>query len=340
MSRLRGAFGLTCRRCLARAAAPTAAAAGGAFLSHRAFADAPATAAGAASPWLGLPLAVAALAATLAAVAFWPTYAQKRPGAAWVARLQRGRLAGVGAAAAGALAAAAALTLPLAMVLAPALGAPPEAFAVHALAPLGDGVLDAGRPRLLLRCPTNAPVRELRLQPLVGVPNDGWRATAVRVLADGAELPPLPGEFADSRQAVRLSFPPRSVQQFELVFAGGDMPLLFDGDAAAAAAAATHPGLANAAMLGALALAPALVALAVAALVGSFAPLATTLAAAASAVFLLTVGGVGPFQLAVVAVLRGEWLGTAAVFRAGAASLAVGAAAMIAAMAVRAQDRR
>jgi hypothetical protein len=39
-------------------------------------------------------------------------------------------------------------------------------------------------------------------------------------------------------------------------------------------------------------------------------------------------------------VLRGEWLATAAVFRAAAASLAVGAAAMIAAMAVRAQDRR
>jgi hypothetical protein len=340
MSARRRAFGLTARRCALRALAPTLATAIAAVAWHRAWSADAAAAPGAASPWLGLPLAIAALATTLTAVVFWPTFAQKRPGRAVVERLQPGPLAGAGAAAAGALAATAALTLPLAAALAPALGAPATAFAVHALTPVGDGLLDGSQPRLALRCPTRAPVRELRLQPLVGMPTESWQATAVRVFADGVELPPLPSAFADSRQAVRLAFPPQPVREFELVHAGGGMPLAFDADAAAVAAATPHPALANALAVGLLALLPAFVALGLAALVGSVAPLATTLATAASAVFLLTVGGVGPFQPAVVAVLRGEWLATAAVFRAAAASLAVGAAAMIAAMAVRAQDRR
>ncbi|MFN9706916.1 MAG: hypothetical protein ACK595_19135, partial [Planctomycetota bacterium] len=138
----------------------------------------------------------------------------------------------------------------------------------------------------------------------------------------------------------RLVCPPHPRRAFARVQAGAGMPISFVAVAAAVAAATPHPALANALALGLLALLPAFVALGLAALVGSAAPLATPLATAASAVFLLTVGGVGPFQPAVVAVLRGEWLATAAVFRAAAASLAVGAAAMIAAMAVRAQDRR
>lgn len=337
----RGPVGLACRRCLDVAAAPTAVVAGAAAGWHAAWRpDAVVQSPGAGSAWLGTPIAVAVFTVTLAAIAFWPTFAEQRAGRAWVERLQRGPLAGVAGAVAGALAAVLALALPLALLLAPAFGAPAAAHAVHALTPAGDGVLDAARPRLLLHCPTDEPVGELRLQPLVGVPTDSWQATRVRAFADGVELPPLPHAFADNRQGVRVPFAPRRVRTFELAHDAGGLPLAFDASAAVAVGATPHGLFANAACLGLVALVPAFLGLALAALVGRVAPLATTMATGGAAVFLATIGGQGPFQPAVVAVLRGEWLATATHFRACMASLAVGAAAMILAMVLRGTARR
>lgn len=338
----RGPFGLTLRRCLAVATPATALGVAGALLLQRLWRDEAAVEAapGAASPLLALPLCAAAFAAVLAAVRFWPAFGRGRPGRDWIDRLQRGGLGGCGSALGGALLAYALLAAPVLLALPPWLGAPAQAFAVHPLQPAGSGLLAAAAPQLELRCSGTEAVRELRLRPLVGMPAGDWQGAVVRAFADGEPLPPLPAAFGDNRQPVRVAFPPRQVRAFTLVYESGTVPLGFDASAAEAIGIAPQPrwGNALAALLGTAA--PAFVALALGALVGQLARPATALASAAAALFLGTIGGQGPFLPAVLAVLRGEWLATAAVFRAGAPSLALGAAAMIAAMFLRAKVRR
>lgn len=338
----RGPFGLTLRRCL-RAAAPATAAALLAALALRRLQAGDAAVEptpGANSPWLALPLGAAAFATAFAAVRFWPAFGRNAAGAGWVDRLHRGRLGGCGAALAAALAVQALLTTPVALLLPDALGAPAQAFAAHALTPIGDGLLDRSHPRLALRCAADAPVGELRLRPLVGMPDDGWQGASLRVLADGEPLGALPTAIADTRQPARLTFAPRRVAVFTLVYESGGVPLGFDADAAVAIGAAPCPRWQNAVAAVALALAPAFLALALGALVGQVARRATALATAGAVLFLGTIGGQGPFLPALVGLLRGEWLWTAAVFQLGAPSLAVGCAAMIAAMFLRAKARR
>lgn len=338
----RGPFGLTLRRCLATSAPVTALGVAAALLLHARWHDDAAVEAapGAASPWLALPLCAAAFAVVVTAMRFWPAFGRGRAGRDWIDRLQRGRLGGCGSALAGALLAYALLALPVLLALPPWLGAPAEAFAAHALQPQGGGLLAAASPRLELRCPTGEPVRELRLRPLVGLPAGEWQGAVVRAYADGEALPPLPAAFGDNRQPVRLGFAPRPVRAFTLVYESGAVPLGFDAGAAEAIGSAPQPRWRNAVAALLLTAVPAFVALALGALVGQLGRPATALATAAAALFLGAIGGQGPFLPAVLGVLRGEWLATAAVFRAGAPSLALGAGAMIAAMFLRAKVRQ
>ena len=90
----RGPFALTCRRCLRVAAMPTVLAALFSLLLATLLRQDLASAGeapGAMATWLALPVFVAALTCACSALVFWPTFADRRPGADWVTRLQRER---------------------------------------------------------------------------------------------------------------------------------------------------------------------------------------------------------------------------------------------------------
>lgn len=330
----RGALGLCLRRCLRVAAFPTLLAALLSLTLHhwlRPQLGAEA-APGAASIWLALPLAAAASACALSAVRFWPTFAPGRPGRQWVDRLQRDRLGGRGGAVLGALLAQLALTLPLALGLAAAIGAPGAAHAHVGLQATGTAVLDPTRPRVTFAVPDDEPMRELVLRPLVGMPTGEWIGTSIDVLADGESLGVPTAAIVDSRQVLRVPFPPRAIRELTLVRHDGTVPLGFPAGTVQLLGANAHGRAANAAMLALVTLVPGFVALALGACCGLAAGLATVLAVVATALFLQFAGGLGGFEGAVLALLRGQWLSPAAVFPTCAPSLAVGCLAMIATM--------
>lgn len=334
---LRGPLGLSCRRCLTVVAPPTLVAALAAGLLHWLLPPqlgddrAPA----AASPWLALPMVVAAMGCAVVAAVFWPTFARARPGRDWVDRAQRGWTGGIGGAIAGALLAQFVLTLPLTTVLAALLGAPGAAHSHVALRASTLPVLDAQRPRLTFPVPTGEAVGEVWLRPLVGLPSGAWQGTTVDVFADGERLPALGGAFVDNRQLARVRFPGRTIRELTVVHTAGTLPLLFEEQSIGVVGDADHSNLANGALLALLALLPTFVALALAGCCGLAAGLATVLAVVASALFLQTLGGLGAFDAALLALLRGQWLAASAHFPRTAPSLALGCTAMIATMVLR-----
>jgi len=338
---VRGPLGLTCRRCLALAALPTLLTALASALLHRWLRPelggeaAPATA----SPWLALPMVVAAMTCAVAAVVFWPTFANGRPGRQWIDRAQRGRLGGVGAAIAGALLAQLVLTLPLTTWLADRLDAPRHARCHYELtAP--QPILDEQRPRLTFAVPTTEPIGEVWLRPLAGLPTGSWHGTTVEILADGEPLPALPAPIANNRQLARVQFPGRTIRELTIVRTGGSVPLAFVDDTAGLVGDATRSNRWNGAWLAVLALLPSAVAMALAACCGLAAGLPTVIGVVVSTVFLLTGGGLGIFDHGVLALLRGQWLAPSRVFPRCAASLAVGFFAMILTMLLRPRVRR
>lgn len=332
----RGPGGLCGRRALRTAAVPTLLAAllaGACFGPWRADlgeANAPA----AASPWLALPMLVAAASVVVTTILFWPAFGTRRPGSPWLDRVQRGRLGGLGAAIAGALLAQFVVTLPLATLLAPWLGAPATARADHALS-TDAPVLDASRPVVTFVVPTDEPLAGLWLRPLVGLPSGAWLGTTVAVYADGERLPELARPFADNRQLARLPLPGRVVREIRLQRVDGNVPLVFADGSAGLVGATAHAGAWNGVRFALLALLPTFVALALAAVCGLAAGLPTVLAVAISALFLATVGGLGIFDHALLSLFRGQWLASDAVFPRCAASLAVGCLAMIVTMLLR-----
>jgi hypothetical protein len=338
----RGALALCFRRCLRAAALPTALAAACGLVGWRVSApelggeNAPA----AASPWLALPLLVAAAACALAAATFWPTFALGRPGRSLVDRVQRGPLRGAGAAVAGALLAQLVLTLPVATVVGQLLGAPATVTATVPLAAPARPVLDAQRPELTFAVADPAPMRELWLRPLAGLPGGALHGTTVDVLADGERLQGPPVAFLDTRQLLRVAFAPRAIRELRLVHTGGTVPLWFPDGAATLVRAEGHGALANGLWLALATLLPAFVALALGCACGRVAALPTVLTVVAGALFVQTVGGLGPFDGALLARMRGAWLPAGPLFRDGAASLAVGALAMILAMLSRREVAR
>jgi hypothetical protein len=290
------------------------------------------TAPGAASPWLLLPLLVAATACTFAAALFWPTFALRRPGRAWVDRAQRGPLRGAGAAIAGALLAQCVLTVPLAIVLAPVLGAPAAAQLHVDLPPPAVPVIDAQHARLQFVVPTHEAIGELQLRPQVGLPSGAWIGTTLDVLVDGERLPAGTVPIADDRQLARVTFASRVVRELTLVHTGGTVPLVFTPGTASVVGSDAHATAANAAWLALLALAPSFVALALGVFCGRAAGTPTVVAVVLAALLVQLVAGVGPFGNALLALFRGQWLGAEVVFQRCAPSLAVGCVAMILAM--------
>ncbi len=295
---------------------------------------------GAASPWLVFPMVVASLTCAVTAAVFWPTFARGRPGQQWVERLQRGPLRGSGGAMAGALLAQWLLTVPLTTALALALGAPSSAVTHLQLQPEGQPVLAADRPPVSFTIRDPQPFTELRLRPLAGLPTSSLVPTIVEVFADGESLGTMPAPFAETRQLVRLPFSSRSMHRLELVHKAGTVPLVFVPGAVTLRAATAHWSLSNGLLAALLALLPSFVAMALASWCGLLAGLPTVIAVVASGLFVQTIVGLGPFEPTMLALMRGHWLATSAVFQPCAASLTVGSMAMILAMLLRRRVRR
>jgi hypothetical protein len=333
---LRRPLALTCRRCLAAATLPTLAAALAAVLLQQTLTTplpGLAAAPGAMTPWLHLPLLVAAFACAARAAAFWPLFAARRPGADQVARLQRGPWRGCGAAVAGALLAQLVLTLPLTLLFARWLGAPATATAHVALSPPPAPLLDAGRSRLEFAVGGRV-LGELQLRPFAAPPAGAWQATRVRVRLDGE---PAPDElvFEQTLQLARLALPARAVDTLALEFVAGTVPLLFPRGTVVAVEAHARAGSWNGVAAALTWLLPSFVALAFGLVCGTAAGLPTVLTAIGGLLCVQTIGGAGPADDAVLALLRGHWLGTVDTFSTWIPSLAAGSLAMIGGMLLR-----
>lgn len=303
----------------------------------------PTAASGAGTPWLQLPMFTAAAGCGLTALAFWPLFAARRPGADWARRLQRGPLQGCGAALAGALLAQLLLTLPLTTLLARGLGAPATAAVHHALPPVQpQPVLAPGQPRLDFVLPATAghDYAELHLRPLAAMPVAEFRSSRVEVYADGERLSASDPVWSQTGQFVRLPFAPRPIHRLELRLAEGTVPLFFPTGSVELVEARGRSAWANGALLALVALLPTFLALALACLGGTAAALPTLATLLVGCQWVLTVGGIGPFDSALQQVLRGRWLGSTAVFPQCIPSLVLGSVAMILAMLLRRRSRR
>lgn len=342
MSARRGAAALTFRRCLRVAALPTGLATLAALglqrlvpveLGHQ---DAP----GAGTPWLNAPLFVAAVACAAAAVQFWPLFARERPGADWLRRGQRGAFGGTTAALAGALLAQLVLTVPLTTLLARALGAPVAARAQVATRPPDVPLLLRTQPELVLPLPHRCDAAELLLRPQAGPPAGAPTPTRVRIAAaDDTEVAPIEVTFAATRQLARVPFAAPGLAAVRLTWLDGNVPLLFDADSVVCVERAPRSTLANGLAVALAGLVPTFVALALACLCGAIATLPTTLATAIAAVFVGTIGGLGPLGEGVTALLRGRWFPLDECATRSALPGAVGVAALALALLARRRAR-
>lgn len=334
MSPARSPFRLVLRRCLVVAAVPTALLAGLSLLVPRPELADPTTA-GAFVAWLQWPLVAASASTALAAVCFWPTIADGRPGAELVQRLLPGRLHGAFAAVLAALTAQLLLTLPIGLWWPIWLGAPPRAEAtVDALA-VGDLLLRSEERAVVgFELPAEVEVRAVELRALAMLPEGPATPTRVRLVADGGPLLDAAIVVAESHQVLRASFPARSLRRFRLERQDGALPLLFPPGSVQVVLARDHCQRTNGVLLVLLLLLPSWVALGLGVLSGRAAKLPVVATVVGAILFVTTLGDVGPAGKAVQAVLRGHWLPGTEVLRTAWPLLLVGCAAMIVARAV------
>ena len=339
--------GIAFVRCLRTAALPAVIAAAAGVAGSRWFAapvSAVAASPGAETPWLQLPVIAAAAVCAFAAAWLWPLFAAGRPGADQVRRLQRGPLRGTGAVIAGALAAQLVLVLPLVLVGSRWFGAPAEAESRIALAPPADALLDGtGRP-LEFAMGSPAAAVEVQLRPLAAPPRGALVPTRLEVLADGERLTADDGaphaEVEQTGTLLRFRFAPRRITSLRIVQTAGNVPLVFPAGSVVVVGAERHSATWNAMLAAVLSVVPTFVALAIAALCGLRAALPTVAGVIGTLLFVQTLGGAGPADDALRAVMRGHWLPSTDVFLQSVPSLAAGSLAMIATMLLSRQRPR
>ena len=295
---------------------------------------------GALSPWLALPIFVAATMCAVATATFWPLFSARRPGADWLIRLQRGPLQGCGAVISGALLAQLLLCSVLSTALAAALGSPAAARSHFVLQSPAEPLLTATTHRLQFHLGESAWCDELRLRPLASLPTGPMRASRVQAMVDGTPLATTASSFDQTGQLVRITFPARAIESVELVFEDGTVPLFFPTGSVELIGANDRSGIANGLFTALLAQLPLFLALALACLVGTTAALPTVLVALLGVLFVSTIGGLGPLAEALRLQLRGHWLPSTHVFRQCLPSLMLGSTAMIGAMLLRRRTRR
>lgn len=316
-------------RCLAAAVGPTALVAvlAGTFGRDTAAGAADAGALAAAAPWLELPTLVALATTAIAALRLWPIYATQRPGRDWLLRWQRGPLCGLGAVTLGAALAAWACSAAATLALSVWLGAPPQAHTTLRPQFADRPLLRAAGDTTVGTLPGPTLLRELRLRPRAGPPQGGYVATRVEVLADGERL--AIAEFGQDRQLAVLSPPSRPVTALTMRWQAGTVPLWFDAESVEAIDASSRATVWNAGAYAAVAAGLLAWALALGALAGAFAGLPTVGLLVGAALFVTTVGGIGPMATAAETLLRGRWLADDERIRAVGPFLAVGCMAMI-----------
>ncbi|MCA8951590.1 MAG: hypothetical protein KDE27_18935, partial [Planctomycetes bacterium] len=237
---------------------------------------------------------------------------------------------------AGALAAQLVLTLPITTLVARGLGAPAAAAARHELpAPGSQPWLVARDPLLVYDIDLAAEIAAIEVRPLTAPPTGPLEPSLVDVRTPAGDLLGAAIPFDQNGQSARIDLAPQTLPRLELALAGGNVPLFFPAGAVVVVEAAPRSGLANGCIAAALMLLPTFVALAVACLCGAVAAPPTVLTVAFAVIFLLTVGGLGPGDSTLLALLRGDWLPSTGIFAASASSLAAGSVAMIAAMLLR-----
>ena len=306
----RGPFGLTARLCLRVATIPTTLAAAVALLGEAL--DTPVVAdagpvAAAATPWLTLPLFVAAITCCLCAAQNWPTFALRRDGADTVRRIERGPLGGRGAVVLGAATAQLALSLPLAVLLAACFDAPAYARRHREASGPAAPILDRTGASLTFSLAPAMRTEGIWLRPRASLPT-GPGATALRLTSDGAPLTTAPIAFDESLELIQVAIAPRQLERFTLTQTAGSVPLLFGDGSVVAVGPADLPRWANASLLALLGAAASAGVLALAALLGRGAGWPTVASAIVALQFVLWIGGVGPIDDALLAVLRGRWL--------------------------------
>lgn len=323
-----------------------------------------ATAPGALTSWLLLPLVVAVAMCTATAITAWPTFCAGAPGASgsgaassgavgsgaegadWIRRLQRGPLRGSGGAIAGALLAQLVLTLPLTMVLPRLLGAPAAITARLTLTPATDApvLLAPGQQALPFELPGagKRALAAIELRPLAGPPGATLAPSRVVVRAGNEPLtstsptaPAATAVFDQTGQFARIDFEPRTVTRIELLLESGNVPLFFPPGAVLGIEATPRSGLLNGALAALLWLLPALTVLAFANLAGAAAARPTVLTVAFALLFILSVAGIGPGHATLLALLRGYWLPTSPAFATLATTALASFGGLAAAVAVR-----
>ena len=294
---------------------------------------------GAGTPWLHLPLLTAAVACAMATASFWPMFAARRPGADWVARLQRGPLRGNGAAITGALLAQFCLSAPVVLVLPVLLGAPAEATAFVVFTSPPDALLVAPRQSLRFPAPAGLSAVEVQLRPLAAAPTGPLQPSRIEVLADGDPLPANDVAIDQTGQLIRLHFAARTITELHIVLVSGNVPLVFPNGSVTAVCTGSHSGAGNGLLVASAYLLPSFVALAIACLCGSAAALPTVLGVLGCLLFVQTLGGAGPADDALRALLRGHWLPSRIGFSQCLPSLAAGSVAMILAMVLQRKPR-
>jgi len=338
----RSAFAMTLRRCLRTAWLPTLAFGLLCWTLTRWLTPQPdleQTATGAATPWLELPLLAVAAIICATAIAFWPTFAARRPGAGTVHRLQRDALSGCGSVIAGALVAQLLLTLPLTTLLALGLGAPTSASAHLQLTPEQSSVLDVDAPRLRFDLPSKATIDAIELRPMTAPPPGALEPTRLTIRAGDSRLTDTDVTFDRNGQLARLPLEARAVDSIELVHTGGNVPLFFPDGAVIAIEATNRSTVQNGIAAALLMLLPSFVALTVACLCGTTAALPTLMTVTMALLFLGTIGGLGPGGPALLQLMRGQWILADGQFATTAPSLGAGFLAMILAMLLRRRQR-
>ena len=306
----RGPFGVTLRRCLASAGPLTAVAAVVAAVGG--WLDAPTRAAAegaaaAATPWLTLPLLVAACACCAVAAKTWPTFTLRRDGADAVRRIVRSPLGGRGRVALGAAAAQLLLTAPLLLALPAWLGVDSAAYVHRVTQPPEAPVLDRAGAQLTFAAAAPLRARAVWLRPRASLPT-GTAPTRLGLTSAGRELTAAPIEFVESLELIRVPIEDQVLDTVELTQRSGDVPLLFATGSVVLVGADALPRWQNSLLLALLACTPTLTALAIGALLGRTAGWPTVATGIGATQFVQWIGGVGPLDDALLAFARAQWL--------------------------------
>ena len=309
----RGPAGVGFRQCLRTSAPATAIATVIAIIAHAASHLDVATEAStaAASPWLTLPLMVAAFACSLTAAATWPLFALQQPGADTIRRLQTGLLAGRGKIAVGALLAQLSLTIPITIVLCFWFDAPGQSRRHYQAQFTGKSDATPGLngkgEHLTFALTDSAVVESLWLRPRASLPT-GPGATEVSITTGDRQLASTPVLFSESGALLRVAIEPQLLDELTITQTAGNVPLFFLPGSVTAIGPADLPTWLNCLLAALLAASTTAVTLLLAALLGLGASFATLATAICCAQFVQWIGGIGPMDDALLAVLRGQWL--------------------------------